>query len=136
MGTNARNNITLVNKLGGAKHGTKVGTPGTNLGADLGADDKTKVGWSQKQDKLQNIEDIILETPQMNMRQGIKMFGEEGVQSVKKEMQQLHDRKVMAVRDPKELTPEQKKEALAYLMFLKRKRCGKIKGRGCADGQK
>ena len=34
------------------------------------------------------------------------------------------------------LTPEQRKEALAYLMFLTRKRCGKIKGRGCADGQK
>ena len=32
--------------------------------------------------------------------------------------------------------PEQKKEALAYLMFLKRKRGGKIKGRGCADGWK
>jgi hypothetical protein len=35
-----------------------------------------------------------------------------------------------------DLTPEQKREALAYLMFLKRKRCGKIKGRGCADGRK
>ena len=28
------------------------------------------------------------------------------------------------------------KERLAYLMFLKHKRCGKIKGRGCADGRK
>jgi hypothetical protein len=51
-------------------------------------------------------------------------------------MLQLHDRKVMAPKHAKELTPEQKREALAYLMFLKRKRCGKIKGRGCADGQK
>ena len=34
------------------------------------------------------------------------------------------------------LTHEQQKEALAYLMFLKRKRCGKVKGRGCADGPK
>ena len=34
------------------------------------------------------------------------------------------------------LTPEQRKEALAFLMFLKRKRCGKIKGRRCADGWK
>ena len=25
------------------------------------------------------------------------------------------------------------KEALSYLMFLKRKRCGKLKARGCAD---
>jgi hypothetical protein len=51
-------------------------------------------------------------------------------------MQQLHDREVMAAKDPKDLTPEQRQEALAYLMFLKRKRCGTIKGRGCADGRK
>ena len=36
----------------------------------------------------------------------------------------------------KDLSPEQKREALGYLMFLKKKRCGKIKGRGCADGRK
>ena len=36
----------------------------------------------------------------------------------------------------KDLTPEQKREVLGYLMFLKKKRCGKIKGRGCADGRK
>ena len=33
----------------------------------------------------------------------------------------------------KDLSPEQKKEALGYLMFLKKKQCGKIKGRGCAN---
>ena len=31
---------------------------------------------------------------------------------------------------------EQKKAALRYLMFLKKKRCGRIKGRGCAGGRK
>ena len=36
----------------------------------------------------------------------------------------------------KSLTLEQQKEALAYLMFLKRKHCGKVKGGGCADGWK
>ena len=35
-----------------------------------------------------------------------------------------------------ELTREQKRAALRYLMFLKQKRCGRIKGRGCADGRK
>jgi hypothetical protein len=64
------------------------------------------------------------------------VFGKDGVAAVKKEMLQLHDRKVMAPKQAKELTPAQKKEALAYLMFLKCKRCGKIKGRGCADDQK
>ena len=51
-------------------------------------------------------------------------------------MRQLHDRDVMKLAYKKSLTQEQRKEALAYLMFLKRKRCGKIKGRGCADGRK
>eukprot|EP00980_Cylindrotheca_fusiformis_P012362 scaffold3036_cov117-Cylindrotheca_fusiformis.AAC.1 len=37
---------------------------------------------------------------------------------------------------PKNLTIAQKKAALQYLMFLKEKRSGKIKGRGCADGRK
>jgi hypothetical protein len=58
------------------------------------------------------------------------------VDAVRKEMQQLHDRKVMKPVEHKGLTASQKREALEYLMFLKRKRCGKIKGRGCADGRK
>jgi hypothetical protein len=70
------------------------------------------------------------------MKKGLKVFGNDGVEAVRKEMLQLHDRKVMAPKQGVELTPEQKREALAYLMFLKRKRCGKIKGRGCADGRK
>ena len=36
----------------------------------------------------------------------------------------------------KDLSPAQKREALGYLMFLKKKWCGKIKGQGCADGRK
>lgn len=36
----------------------------------------------------------------------------------------------------KDLILEDKRKALGYLMFLKEKRCGKIKGRGCAGGRK
>jgi hypothetical protein len=75
-------------------------------------------------------------TTQMSMKRGIQQFGEAGLAAVSKEIQQLHDRQVMEAKHPKALTPEQRKEALAYLMFLKRKRCGTIKGRGCADGRK
>ena len=64
------------------------------------------------------------------------MFGSDGLASVKSEMKQLHDRKVMRPRFKKELTYQQRAEALSYLMFLKRKRCGKIKARGCAEGRK
>ena len=76
------------------------------------------------------------ETGQMSMKKGLKVFGEPGYAAVKKEMQQLHDRKVMQPVDRKDLSQSQKKEALGYLMFLKKKRCGAIKGRGCADGRK
>mmetsp|Transcript_25421 Transcript_25421/g.38550 ORF Transcript_25421/g.38550 Transcript_25421/m.38550 type:complete len:168 (+) Transcript_25421:1986-2489(+) len=31
---------------------------------------------------------------------------------------------------------EHRRAALRYLMFLKQKRCGQVKGRGCADGSK
>ena len=76
------------------------------------------------------------ETGQMPMREGLKVFGEPGYAAVKKEMQQLHDRKVMQPVDRKNLSPSQKKEALGYLMFLEKKWCGIIKGRGCTDGRK
>ena len=34
------------------------------------------------------------------------------------------------------MTREQKSAALRYLMFISKKRCGRIKARGCADGRK
>jgi hypothetical protein len=80
--------------------------------------------------------DEAMTTPQMSMKQGIRMFGKSGVDAVKKEMQQVHDRNVMLAKKATDLTDKQREDALAYLMFLKRKRCGKIKGRGCADGRK
>jgi hypothetical protein len=53
----------------------------------------------------------------MSMKKGLKIFGEHGVQAVKKEMLQLHERKVMEPKHAAELSPAQKREALAYLMF-------------------
>ena len=75
-------------------------------------------------------------TAQVMMDKGLKMFGSDGLASVKSEMKQLHDHKVMWPHFKKELTSQQCAEALSYLMFLKRKQCGKIKARGCADGRK
>ena len=77
-----------------------------------------------------------LATPQMSMKKGIKLFGDKGVAAVKIEIQQLHDRGVLKAVHKSDLSWEQIQQALEYLMFLKRKRCGKIKGRGCADGRK
>ena len=76
-----------------------------------------------------------LATPQMPMKKGLKVFGNLGVEAVRKEMQQLHDRGVLKAVYKSDLTWDQVRKALGYLMYLKRKRCGKIKGRGCADGR-
>ena len=76
--------------------------------------------------------EATMATPQMPIRRGLKLFGSQGNSAVKAELQQLHDLKVM---EAKALTTTQKQEALGYLMFLKRKRSGKNKARGCVDGR-
>ena len=48
----------------------------------------------------------------------------------------VHDRMVMDPKSAEEMTTCEKKGALQYLMCQKQKRCGNIKGRGCADGIK
>ena len=78
------------------------------------------------------LSEATLATPQMPIHRGLKLFGSEGISAVKVELQQLYDLKVM---EAKPLTTKQKWESLGYLMFLKRKRNGKIKARGCADGR-
>ena len=78
--------------------------------------------------------DEVLEAPQMFLKARLRTFGDDGMKAVEKEMRQLHDRDVMKPVHKNCLTPEQRKEALAYLMFLKRKCYGKTKGCGCADG--
>ena len=76
--------------------------------------------------------EATMASPQMPIRRGLKLFGSAGISAVKAELQQLHDLKVM---EAKLLTTTQKREALGYLMFLKRKCNGRIKARGCADGR-
>ena len=78
----------------------------------------------------------VLETPQMSLKAGLQTFGDDGMKAVEKEMHQRHDHNMMTPVHKQCLTPEQRKEALAYLMFLKRKHCGKIKECRCADGRK
>jgi len=73
---------------------------------------------------------------QHSVNKGLKVFGESGSEAVVAEMQQLHDRDVIEPKKSSMLTREEKHKALHYLMFLKKKRCGRIKARGCADGRK
>eukprot|EP00978_Attheya_sp_CCMP212_P014511 scaffold37028_cov57-Attheya_sp.AAC.2 len=70
---------------------------------------------------------------QHGIKKGLKVFGEAGTTAVLKELTQPHQRSVI---EPKILNEEDKKAALNYLMFLKKKSTGQIKGRRCADGCK
>ena len=67
-------------------------------------------------------------TEQMTAKRGLKQFGAAGADAIMKELKQIVYQKVMEGRKSGELTTAQKKAALKYLMFLKQKRCGKIKG--------
>ena len=88
--------------------------------------------------KIMNVNDNIhhMIFTQLNAKQGLKMFGEKGEEALVKELKQLHTKDVLDPMDANELTYAMKKEASNYLMYLTEKRCGKIKGRGCADGRK
>ena len=73
---------------------------------------------------------------QYGMKKGIELWWQRGIDTVRREMEQFHNRGVMSSIDPKTMSREDKKKALMYLMFLKEKHSGVIKGQGYADGQK
>ena len=73
---------------------------------------------------------------QYNLKRGLEVFGNEGILAVKKELQQLHERDVLIPVNADKLGTEMRRQALPYLMFLKQKRTGQIKGRGCDDGRR
>jgi hypothetical protein len=53
---------------------------------------------------------------------------------VKKELTQFHTMSCFKPRDARTLTRDDRRNALASLMFLTEKRSGKIKARACANG--
>jgi len=70
---------------------------------------------------------------QVGIKEGLKKFGEEGNNALLKELSQLHQRDALLPKKKEDMTYEEIKKALRYLMFLKEKRDGTIKARGCAD---
>ena len=68
------------------------------------------------------------------VHQGLKLFGKAGEDAITTELKQLHSRQVLEPRYCHALTQKEKDDALPYLMFLKEKHTGQIKGRVCADG--
>lgn len=84
--------------------------------------------------ELEPLMNVVL--TQYGVRKGLQVFKEKGDIAVRTEMQQLHDRTVMHPVPAATLTNDNRADALQYLMFLKEKRDGTLKGRGCADGRK
>jgi hypothetical protein len=70
-----------------------------------------------------------------SLKQGIKKFGQPGIEAVHKEMKQIHDRVVFD--EPisiKEMTKLERKRAMESLIFLTEKRDETVKARVCVIG--
>jgi hypothetical protein len=75
-------------------------------------------------------------TPQYGFNRGLKEFDELGYEATVKELDDnLLGMGAVTMLKPSEINKNIRYEALNYLIFLKQKRCGKIKARGCADGR-
>jgi len=67
---------------------------------------------------------------QFPMHKGLRVF------VVIEELQQLDKWNVIQSCEANKLSREEKDNAWEYSIFLKQKRSGKIKGRGCENGRK
>ena len=65
---------------------------------------------------------------QYSGKKGLKVFGEEGTQAFISKMKQLYSMDVIEPMEARTMTRVEKISSLEYLMFLKKKRCGRIKG--------
>ena len=80
--------------------------------------------------------EVSLLTPQYGFQKGLKVFKEAGYDATLKELDKnLIGKNVLEMLPSKSITYYIMKMLLDYLMFLKRKRFGKINARGCADGR-
>jgi hypothetical protein len=86
---------------------------------------------AQSEDEMAVFEYLMT---QYNLKAGLRGFGDKGVSAAESELTQLHVMDVWEVQDPSKMSRIDKVKALSSLMFLKEKRCGKVKGRACING--
>ena len=70
---------------------------------------------------------------QYNMKHSLKYFGQSGVNAIEKEVRQLFRVDALEPNNPKELSKEYCRAAMAYLMLLKEKQDRTIKSQGYCD---
>jgi len=78
------------------------------------------------------VHDFLL--TQMTASRGIKKHGQRAVDALFQEFGQLDKKTVFEPQHARDLTKEQKKEALRAINLIKEKRDESLKGRSCADG--
>ena len=59
---------------------------------------------------------------QYSIKQELKVFGKKGKTAVRKKLQQFHDRRVVETKKPQDLSYEQRRRSMEYLMFMKLKK--------------
>ena len=80
--------------------------------------------------------EATLSTPQYGFQKGMKVFKEKGYMATVKELDKnFICRNTIDMLLARSITHNMMKMSLTYKMFLKRKRCGKIKARGCANSR-
>ena len=94
---------------------------------------KTKIPVTNIGDMFKETMNVIM--TQMSGKAGIKKHGQRAIDALFKEYAQLNDKSVFCGINPNKLTAEEKKQALRLVELIKEKRCGKLKGRACADGR-
>ena len=62
----------------------------------------------------------------MNIREGLLTFGKQGNEAILKELKQLHDKKAFMPVSKTNISYEEQKKALSYIIFLKEKLYGSI----------
>ena len=72
---------------------------------------------------------------QVSVEEGSRRYGQAAIQAVLSEYAQLDDKKCKP-RYAHTLTHSERKGALNLITMVKQNRCGKIKGRACADNRK
>ncbi len=70
------------------------------------------------------------------IKTGIKKFGEQAIESLRKEIGQIHMRNAFKPIKYEDRTNQQKKKTIKSLIFIVEKRDGTIKSKLCADGRK
>jgi hypothetical protein len=78
----------------------------------------------------------LLMNEKMSLKHGLRKFGNDGANAVINELKQLDYLDAIKPVHSRQVTGDQKRASLRYLMYLKQKRCGRVKARGRANGQK